>query len=64
MTAAYAELTWLEEGNYTSVEEYAKECGVSRATVKRRCQDGTLRAKKVGRAWLIPMGWDKEEETT
>lgn len=59
MTSAQAELVWFEEGNYTSVEEYAKENGVSPATVRRRCVDGTLRALKVGRAWIIPMGFGR-----
>jgi hypothetical protein len=44
----------LPEGYYMGVGAYAKKSGLSEATVKRRCIDGSLPAKKVGeRSWFI-----------
>lgn len=44
------------EGWYVTVEDYARAVGVSPATARRRCVDGTLRAVKIGKAWLVPVG--------
>lgn len=46
---------FIPAGQYVTVEDYAREAGVSTATVKRRCASGNLQeqAVKVGRQWLI-----------
>lgn len=46
---------FIPAGQYVTVEDYAREAGVSPATIKRRCARGDLReqAVKVGRQWLI-----------
>ena len=44
--------------DYITVNDYAALHGVSRETIKKKCQNGCLKtAKKVGRDWLI----DKSE---
>lgn len=45
----------IPEGFYVGVEIYAKDHGISVATVKRRCAAGDLRAIKIGNSWFIPM---------
>lgn len=48
--------TEIKQGFYVTVEDYSRTTGISQATVKRRCTDGSLHATKVGRAWLIHVG--------
>lgn len=38
-----------------SVEQAAERLGLSPATVRRRCVDGSLPAEKVGRAWVVDL---------
>lgn len=51
----------LEAGLYESVTEYAERTGISKATIKRRCEDGSLAAEKIGGAWLIRVDKPSEE---
>lgn len=46
---------FIPAGQYVTVEDYARDAGISPATVKRRCAKGNLQehAVKVGRQWLI-----------
>jgi len=61
-----------ERTEYYTVDEVAAKLRVHRETVKRLCQSGQLRAKKIGRIWRISqraideyMGeTHKEEDTT
>lgn len=43
----------IPEGYYTTVEDFAYNKGLSPATVRRHCVDGTLKAVKIGKAWLV-----------
>lgn len=43
----------MAEGDFITVEEAASRLGVSPATVKRRCADGSLTAQKFGRSWVV-----------
>jgi len=38
-----------------SLAEAAKRCGLSHSTLRRYAWEGKLKAKKVGRDWLITM---------
>lgn len=45
---------FLEKGYYMGVGAFARRNKMSEATVKRRCADGSLPARKVGdRSWFI-----------
>lgn len=44
-----------DETSWLSVVEAADALGCSRATVKRRCASGELRARKVGKVWIIAL---------
>lgn len=44
-------------GRYITVEEYAKESGLSLATARRRAAENiSVCSTKVGRQWLIRIG--------
>lgn len=38
---------------YVSVEEFVAASGIPRSTVSEWCRKGMLRARKIGRRWLI-----------
>jgi excisionase family DNA binding protein len=40
--------------NYYNVEESAKILRVTKITIRRWCKSGLLKAKKMGKKWLIP----------
>lgn len=53
----------IPEGFYVNPEAYAKQHGLSVATVKRRCARGDLKAVKWGRSWFIPTHQTEEDFT-
>jgi len=40
--------------NYFNVEEAAKILRVTKITMRRWCTSGLIKAKKIGKKWLIP----------
>lgn len=44
----------IEKGDYLSVMEAARVLGLSRVTVFNRIKDGTIKAKRIGRHYVIP----------
>lgn len=38
-----------------SVEEVAERLGLHHTTVRKMIKDGRLKAKKIGRKWIIPV---------
>jgi len=44
----------MEQNEYISVAEFAKEIGLSRTQVFRYVKNGTIQAKRFGHAYLIP----------
>lgn len=41
-------------GEFYTVKQFAKALGVCELTIRRRCQEGSIRAYKSGQYWRIP----------
>lgn len=53
MTTPKGLYAFVPAGYYVTTDDYAREYGLSPATVRRHCVSGRLNAVKVGKAWLV-----------
>ena len=46
----------MEKGTFLTTEAFAKEMSMSTHTIRRWIKEGKIKAKKIGRVWLIYRG--------